>query len=244
MKKYWHNAVLSVLHYSKTGQGLNFTGNAPCCPGRKGALMNLRNTIQIFLSGAPRLLCRKSRLRISSKANFWSVFKRFLSNANLTESKYLGLPHPSAVCEAPFLSGRWEGSTCWHWREAFLKCSSFSAMLGVPNTTFLQSQSFVAPVSDVLKQPPTVFSLFCLQQIEDLEQDMNLLAFAGLKTIQQQSSAHWPDSKLWPFLGVWKTGRTGGVWRRENPGTLQYQRCPPEWTTRNIPTVGFCLNSL
>lgn len=132
----------------------------------------------------------------------------------------------------------------WYWREAFLKCISFSAMPRIPNITFLQSQSFVDPVSGVLKHPPTVFNPSCLQQIQDPEQDRNLLAFAGLKTIQQQSSATWADCRVWPFLGVWKPGRPGGVWSRESSGALQHQRYPPEWTTRNIPAVGFCLNSL
>lgn len=68
--------------------------------------MSLQNTIQILLSGAPQLLGRRSRLRILSTVNFWSVFKRFLSNANLNDSKYLVLPHPTAACEAPFLAGR------------------------------------------------------------------------------------------------------------------------------------------
>lgn len=131
---------------SKTGQGLKFTGNGPCCPGRRGTVMNLQNTIQIFLSGTPQLLGRTSRLRILSKANFWSVFRTFLRNANLTDSKYLVLPHPPAVWEAPG-----ERAPGWHWRETFSKCSSFSAMLRVPKTTFLPSQNFVAPVSGVLK---------------------------------------------------------------------------------------------
>lgn len=104
VKKYWYNTILNVLHYSKTGQGLKFTGNAPCCPGRKGTLMNLQNTVQIFLSGSPQLLGRKSRLRILPRANFWSVFKKFLSNANHTESKHLVLPHPTVVCETPWMA--------------------------------------------------------------------------------------------------------------------------------------------
>lgn len=77
-------------------------------------------------------------------------------------------------------------------------------MLRVSNSTFLQSQSFVGSASGVLKHPPTVFSPSCLQQIQDLEQDRNLLAFAGLKTIQQQSSL----AEQTP--GAWKPGRPGG----------------------------------
>lgn len=144
----------------------------------------------------------------------------------------------TVVCGAPFLEGRWEGNAWLVMGEAFLKCFSFNAMLRVSNSTFLQSQSFVGSVSGVLKHPPTVFSPSCLQQIQDLEQERNLLAFAGLETIQQQSSATWADSR-----GM-KPTQARRVWSRESSGALQYQRYPPEWTTRNIPAVGFCLNSL